>query len=70
MELEQGTLIHDRYRIQETLGKGGMGAVYTALDETLGVYVAVKENLLEDENAIQQFRREAIILANLRHQIL
>jgi serine/threonine protein kinase/Tol biopolymer transport system component len=70
MELEQGTLIHDRYRIQETLGKGGMGAVYTALDETLGVYVAVKENLLEDENAIQQFRREAIILANLRHQNL
>ena len=70
MELEPGTLIHNRYRIQETLGKGGMGAVYTALDETLGVYVAVKENLLEDDNAIQQFRREAIILANLRHQNL
>ncbi len=67
MELEHGTLIHNRYRIQETLGKGGMGAVYTALDESLGVYVAVKENLLEEENAIAQFRREATILAGLRH---
>ena len=70
MELEKGTLIHGRYRIQGTLGKGGMGSVYTALDESLGVYVALKENLLEEDNAIQQFRREATILAGLRHQNL
>ena len=44
-----------------------MGVVYTALDESLGVYVVVKENLLEEEDAIQQFRREATILAGLRH---
>ncbi|MGD2027619.1 MAG: protein kinase, partial [Anaerolineales bacterium] len=67
MELELGSLLHGRYRIQGTLGKGGMGAVYTALDESLGVPVAVKENLLEDDKAIEQFRREAIILAGLRH---
>ncbi len=67
MDLEQGTLLKGRYRIQNVLGKGGMGAVYRALDESLGVNVAVKENLVEDEDAIRQFRREATILAGLRH---
>lgn len=67
MELEKGTLLHQRYRIQGALGKGGMGVVYTAIDESLGVHVVVKENLLEEKDAIQQFRREATILAGLRH---
>jgi serine/threonine protein kinase len=67
MGLEKDSLLHGRYRIQETLGKGGMGAVYHALDESLGVYVAVKENLIEDEEGLRQFRREATLLAGLRH---
>jgi serine/threonine protein kinase/Tol biopolymer transport system component len=70
MDLEKGTLLHGRYKIQDTLGKGGMGAVYHALDESLGVYVAVKENLIEDEEGLKQFRREATLLAGLRHQNL
>lgn len=67
MPLENGTILQGRYQITETLGKGGMGAVYKALDTSLGVTVAVKENLVEDEEALTQFRREATILANLRH---
>ncbi|MEO7840644.1 MAG: protein kinase, partial [Anaerolineales bacterium] len=55
------------YRIVEILGQGGMGSVYRAVDENLGVDVAVKENLFTTDEYARQFRLEAVILANLRH---
>jgi serine/threonine protein kinase len=44
-----------------------MGSVYRAVDENLGVEVAVKDNMFSSEDYARQFRREAILLANLRH---
>ncbi len=67
MALERGTLLHKRYRVVEILGQGGMGSVYRAVDENLGVDVALKENLFTTDEYARQFRLEAVILANLRH---
>ncbi len=70
MTLERGAILHNRYRIIEILGQGGMGSVYRAVDENLGVDVAVKENLFTTDEYARQFRLEAVILANLRHSNL
>ena len=67
MTLERGAFLYNRYRILEILGQGGMGSIYRAIDDNLGVEVAVKENLFTTDEYARQFRREAVILANLRH---
>ena len=67
MTLERGAFLNGRYRIVEILGQGGMGSIYRAVDENLGVNVAVKENLFTTDEYARQFHREAVILAMLRH---
>jgi hypothetical protein len=68
--LEPGTLLQGRYRIQSQIGKGGMGTVYVARDENIGMTVAVKRNFLEEPRLIEAFKREARLLAGLRHPAL
>ncbi len=65
--LEPGSILHNRYRIESQLGKGGMGAVYLAFDQTLQIQVALKENLNLNPESERQFQREATLLASLRH---
>src|SRR3970282_1585876 len=70
MSLETGSLLIERYRIEKTLGHGGMGAVYLATDESLGIPCAIKENLNLSPESERQFKREATLLASLRHPTL
>jgi len=44
-----------------------MGAVYLATDESLGIPCAVKENLNLSPESERLFRREATLLASMRH---
>lgn len=62
--------IDDRYRLEQLIGKGGMGAVYEATDLRLHRRVAVKilgGNLFGDSEALRRFEREAQAAARLSH---
>lgn len=68
--VRSGLLIHDRYRLRERLGAGGMASVYRAHDELLDRDVAVKliaERFAADPAHVERFRREARLCARLAH---
>jgi tetratricopeptide (TPR) repeat protein len=64
-----GSTINARYRIIDEVGKGGMGMVYRATDETLRRDVALKllSKTQMDSEGRARLLREAQTLANLRH---
>src|SRR6266850_5666296 len=68
--LAPNAILQDRYRIIRQLGKGGMGAVYEALDQRLDAIVALKETFSIDERLRRQFEQEARLLAGLNHPAL
>ena len=64
-----GTALASRYRIERTLGEGGMGRVYEAIDQQLGRRVAVKviRSGVDDPAGRERFLREARSAAALSH---
>lgn len=70
LTLPIGRIVAGRYRLDRVLGKGGMGAVYTAEDLQLRRAVAVKVLLgrsFGQQDALRRFRREARATAQLTH---
>lgn len=76
--LAPGSVLQNRYRIEELIAEGGMGAVHRATDTRLNNVVALKEcripfgtaNLALRGKLQRQFEREARLLANLKHYAL
>ncbi|HSO13212.1 MAG TPA: serine/threonine-protein kinase [Anaerolineales bacterium] len=75
-QLHPGVTLGKRYLIQEVVGLGGMGSVYRARDmhfPSVTKLVAVKEMIngapdpLVRETIVQNFEREANLLATLHH---
>ncbi|MGW3495164.1 serine/threonine-protein kinase [Streptomyces sp. NPDC001020] len=73
-EGENVRVLAGRYRLEERIGRGGMGVVWRAADQLLGRQVAVKElvldtSLTDEEARLQRERtlREARAVAQLRH---
>jgi serine/threonine-protein kinase len=71
--LLRGRVLGERYRVEDVIGRGGMGAVYRAADERLGRQVAVKviTAVAGDpetrERMRTRFTREARAAARLPH---
>jgi eukaryotic-like serine/threonine-protein kinase len=65
-----GTLIGERFRLEEKVGSGGMSSVYRAFDPTLERRVAIKmmhRDISSDPDQLERFRREARAVARLNH---
>jgi len=68
--IASGELLKDRYRLERTLGRGGMAAVWRGHDELLERPVAVKvlaDTIASDPGFVVRFRREARTAAGLSH---
>ncbi|MBN1262045.1 MAG: serine/threonine protein kinase, partial [Anaerolineae bacterium] len=74
MPLTPGQMLQNRYRIETSLGQGGMGAIYRAWDTRLDINVALKELVPQpglDARMLtalrEQFHQEAKVLARMKH---
>jgi hypothetical protein len=70
VSISTGELLKERYRLERTLGRGGMAAVWLGHDEVLDRPVAVKvlsDTIAGDPGFVARFRREARTAASLSH---
>lgn len=69
-DVASGSLIADRYRLDERIAGGGMGEVWRAVDDVLGRTVAIKflrAELADDDQFRERLRREARSAGAISH---
>lgn len=68
-ELQPGAVVLGRYRLEREVARGGMGAVYLAVDPVLERRVALKVLLpgLADAELCRRAEREARVMAKVNH---
>ncbi|HVF46464.1 MAG TPA: protein kinase, partial [Pyrinomonadaceae bacterium] len=69
MALARGTIL-GRYEIERSLGVGGMGEVYLALDTSLNRRVAIKllpAEFSQNPDRLGRFKQEALAVADINH---
>jgi serine/threonine-protein kinase len=65
-----GKLVGGRYRVEEILGRGGMGVVYKIKHQRMGKIAAMKvlhADLAQDPEVVGRFEREAEAVSRLAH---
>ncbi len=68
--LPEGYTIAERYRVDRSIGEGGMGSVYRAKHIAMGHLVAIKvlhKELVRDEEFALRFQREAQAASAIKH---
>ncbi len=66
-----GKIIHDRYKIYDKVGSGGVATVYIARDMQTYEVVAIKvlkTEFTDNPNYVKRFLREAEVVSNLHHK--
>jgi eukaryotic-like serine/threonine-protein kinase len=69
-DVQNGTVVDERYRLDRKIGSGGMADVWLADDTELDRKVAIKilhDNFAQDSEFVQRFQREAQSAAGLQH---
>jgi serine/threonine-protein kinase len=63
------TVLNNRFKVESKIGEGGFGAVYRGVQLATGRKVALKllhPEMTKDDNLVARFRREGMVLCNLR----
>ncbi|HVP63054.1 MAG TPA: serine/threonine-protein kinase [Myxococcaceae bacterium] len=71
LRLEAGEMLADRFNVLRFIARGGMGEVYEALDNMLGVRVALKvivAELADSPEILERFQREVLLSRQVSHR--
>jgi len=72
VELAPGAVFANRYRIEQVLGRGGMGIVYKATDTQLDEQVAIKtlpgDVMTRSPEELERFKREIRLARKITHR--